>query len=153
MIYNYVFMLALFHNKKCYNCINLFSCILWDFIVLGLVLSWWRIKHAKKVNAVLRLPREKLASKGTHEKATWEAHSESWRVKCQAAFREYLTRKAILRGTHETFCLEDFKCDFLTFTHTIYTLITHKSKRDYSKKNPREVSTTHPPFLEKATHP
>ena len=29
---------GLFHDKKCCNCINLFPCILWDFIVLGLVL-------------------------------------------------------------------------------------------------------------------
>ena len=33
----------LFHNKKCCNCINLFPCILWDFILLALVLSWWRL--------------------------------------------------------------------------------------------------------------
>ena len=40
---------------------------------------------------------------------------------------------------------------FLPFTHTIYTLITHKSKRDYSeRKNPRQVfyNTTHPSFRE-----
>ena len=34
------FMLTLFHNKKCCNCINFVPCVLWDFIVLGLVLSW-----------------------------------------------------------------------------------------------------------------
>ena len=39
VIYNYV-LLALFHNKKCCNCFNLYPCTLWDFIVLGLVLSW-----------------------------------------------------------------------------------------------------------------
>ena len=33
------FMLALFHDKKCYNCIIFVYCVLWDFIVLGLVLS------------------------------------------------------------------------------------------------------------------
>ena len=33
------FMLALFHDKKCYNCIIFVHCVLWDFIVLGLVLS------------------------------------------------------------------------------------------------------------------
>ena len=32
-------MLVVFHDKKCYNFINLFSCILWDLIVKGLVLS------------------------------------------------------------------------------------------------------------------
>ena len=35
----------LFHDKKCGNCFNFVLCILWDFIVLGLVLSWWRIEH------------------------------------------------------------------------------------------------------------
>ena len=33
-------MLALFYDKKCYNCINFVFFILWDFIILGLVLSW-----------------------------------------------------------------------------------------------------------------
>ena len=40
VIYNYVFMLALFRDKKCCNFFNFVPCILWDFIVLGLVLSW-----------------------------------------------------------------------------------------------------------------
>ena len=40
VIYNYVFILALFHDKKCCICFNFVPCILWDFIVLGLVLSW-----------------------------------------------------------------------------------------------------------------
>ena len=31
-------------QKKCCNCFNLFPCILWDFIVLGLVSNWWRLK-------------------------------------------------------------------------------------------------------------
>ena len=38
-------MLALFHDKNCCNYFNLFPCILWNFIVWGLVLSWWRIEH------------------------------------------------------------------------------------------------------------
>ena len=40
VIYNYVLWLALFHDKKYCNCFNFVLCILWDFIVLGLVLSW-----------------------------------------------------------------------------------------------------------------
>ena len=28
-----MFLLALFHDKKCFNCINLFAYILWDLIV------------------------------------------------------------------------------------------------------------------------
>ena len=40
MIFHITFMLALSHNKKFCNFINLFPCILWDLFVLGLVLSW-----------------------------------------------------------------------------------------------------------------
>ena len=39
-----MFLLGLFHEKKCCNCFNFVPCTLWDFIVLGLVLSWWRLK-------------------------------------------------------------------------------------------------------------
>ena len=115
VIYNYV-LCYLFHDKKCCNCINLFPCILWDFIVLDLVLSWWRIKLAMKISAVSRLPHKNLANKSSHKKATWEAYVG---IKCQVVFREYFARKAISRGTHKTLRLEDFKCDFLTL-HPYY---------------------------------
>ena len=130
-------MLALFHDKKCCNCIKLFPCILWDFIVLSLVLSWWRIKHAMKISAISWLARKKFASKGSREKAMWEAHVGSWRIKCQVAFCEYFARKAILRGTCKTLYLKDFKCDFLTFTHTIYTLIITKVNEVIQRKKPK----------------
>ena len=42
MVFHITFMLALFHEKKCCNFINLFPFILWDLIVMGLVLSWSR---------------------------------------------------------------------------------------------------------------
>ena len=44
---------------------------------------------------------------------------------------------------------------FLSFTHTIYTLISHKSKRGYSERKPSIsfYNTTHPSFRERATHP
>ena len=80
--FHITFVLALFHDKKCYNCINLFPCILWDFTILGLVLSWWRL--LKKL--ILRL----VSRVVQFAKVTWEAHAGSWRVKCQATFRESL---------------------------------------------------------------
>ena len=40
MVFHITFMLVLFHDKKCCNCINLFPCILCNLIVMGLVLSW-----------------------------------------------------------------------------------------------------------------
>ena len=39
MVCHIIFMLALFHDKKCCNFFNLFLCILWDLILMGLVLS------------------------------------------------------------------------------------------------------------------
>ena len=44
---------------------------------------------------------------------------------------------------------------FLPLTHTIYTLITHKSKGDYSERKPQIgfYNTTHPAFRQRATHP
>ena len=39
MVFQIIFMLSLFHDKKCCNFINLFPCILWNLIVMGLVLS------------------------------------------------------------------------------------------------------------------
>ena len=35
MIFYITFVLALFHNKKCCNFINLFPCILWNLIVMS----------------------------------------------------------------------------------------------------------------------
>ena len=128
------FMLVLFHNKKCYNCNKLFLCILWNFIILGLVLSWWKIKHAMKISAISRLARKKLESKGTR-KPTWEAHAGSWKVKCQAVFREYFIRKAISWGTHETLCLEDFKCNSYTLhPYYVYPHYPQKQIEGYSKR-------------------
>ena len=136
-------MLALFHDKKCCICNKLFPCILWDFIVLGLVLSWWRIKHAIKINEISRLARKKFVSKGSCEKTMWEVHARSWRVKCQVAFREYFARQAISRGTCETLCLEDFKCDFHTL-HPYYIYLHYPQKcRRQLIENPRGFYNTH----------
>ena len=44
---------------------------------------------------------------------------------------------------------------FLPFTHTIYTLITHKSKRSHSERKTLDrfsTTHTHPSFRERATH-
>ena len=42
---------------------------------------------------------------------TWGVHAGSWRVKCQTVLCESLRDLANLRVTHETLCLEDYKCD------------------------------------------
>ena len=56
---------------------------------------------------------------------------------CQPkGFRECLVGKAVLRSIHGT--LKNFlSVTFLPFTHTIYTIITHKSvKKPFREKNP-----------------
>ena len=55
---------------------------------------------------------QEVHKKGFREKDTWEAHVGSWRLKCQAVFHKYFAKQAILQGTREILCLEDFKCDF-----------------------------------------
>ena len=42
-------------------------------------------------------------------------------------FASHFATQAKLWVTHETYCLDDFKCDFYILHPTIYTLITHKS--------------------------
>ena len=44
MVFHITFMLALFHDKKCCNCINFFLFVfLWDLFVMSLVLSLWKL--------------------------------------------------------------------------------------------------------------
>ena len=141
-------MLDFFSDKECCNCIKLFLCILWDSIVLGLVLSWWRIKHEMKISAVSRLAR-KFLRKGSRGKATREVHVGSWSVKCRATFREHFVRYAISRSTRETLCLKDFKCDFLTpHPYYIYPHYPQKYMRGHSeRKTLNRFSTTHTPIF------
>ena len=113
-------MLALFHDKKCCNCSNFVPCILWDFIVLDLVLSWWKLKLKWRINGF----HEKL----NRERACEEHMTGSWRV---------VPGNRFLPG--------GFLCmNSLPFTHTIYTLITHKCKRRHSERKTLDrFSTTH----------
>ena len=136
-------MLTLFHDKKCCNCFNFVRYILWDFIVLGLVLSWWRIEHVldEQVDFVRSLPVKKPREK----------HVGSWRVVPGYQFRECLARRANSRDTRETLCLENFKCNFLTLhLYYIYPHYPQKYVRLFREENPRKVfyNTTHP-FLER----
>ena len=82
VIYNYVLCWLLFYDKKCCNYFNVISCILWDFIILGLVLSWWRIEHVlEKQKDFMRRSRE-ACEKLTRETAMWEAHD--WKLRSRA---------------------------------------------------------------------
>ena len=56
-----------------------------------------------------------------------EHMTERWRVMPGCIFCECLARKANLRRTRKTFCLViSYVLLYHVFTHTIYTLITHK---------------------------
>ena len=72
------FMLTLFHYKKCCICFNSVPCILWDFIVLGLVLSRWRIEHV--------LNEQVDFTSVLQEAYPWKSHVRStcWKLKSRA---------------------------------------------------------------------
>ena len=124
--FSHKFVLVLFYDKKCCNYINLFPYILWDLFIMSLVLSWWRL--LKKLISQLGSQVVQLA------KVTWEAHAESWRVNefrdssCNLANSRDDLRNALIAGI--------LSVTFLSFTHTIYTLITHKSERRLSNRKP-----------------
>ena len=146
-------MLALFHDKKCCNCFNLFPCILWDFIVLGLVLSWWRLKlNWRSVHFATSL--WEVYEKGSHEKACEKHMTRSWRVVPGCCFHKCLAGKAFSRDSCKTFCLEVFlSVTCLPFTHAIYTLITHKCKKGHSERKTLDrFSTTHTPIFLKESY-
>ena len=127
-------MLVLFHDRKCCNCINFFPCILWDFIVLNLVLSWWRIKHEMKISAISWLAYKKFArkvlAKRAREKHMLEAKESSVRLHFVSTSWDKPSREVPTK--HSAWRI--LSMTFLSFTDTIYTLITHKSKRSYLEK-------------------
>ena len=114
-------MLALFHDKKCCNCINLFPCILWDLFVKSLVLSWWRLLKTEKIAQDSKVCDLLTTDSWVDNlwKVTWEAHTRSWRVKCQTIFASHFATWLTPRVTCETLYLDDFKCDSYTL-HSYY---------------------------------
>ena len=126
MVFHITFMLALFHDKKCCNCINLFPCILWDLFVMGLVLSWWRLLK-KLISWLSSLVVQPM-------KVTWEAHAGSWRVSEFCNSSRNLTKSrddlqnALIAGI--------LSVTLIPFTHTLYTLITHKIVRRLFREKP-----------------
>ena len=126
MVFHITFMLALFHDKKCCNCINLFPCILWDLFVMGLVLSWWRLLK-KLISWLSSLVVQPM-------KVTWEAHAGSWRVSEFCNSSRNLTKSrddlqnALIAGI--------LSVTLIPFTHTLYTLIIHKIVRRLFREKP-----------------
>ena len=60
-------MLVLFHDKKCCNCFYFVPCILWDFIVFGLVLRLVKTQAYMKNQWISRKAHEKLSRERAHE--------------------------------------------------------------------------------------
>ena len=93
----------------------------------------------------------KVPAKRSREKHMLEAKESSVRLHFASTLRDKLSREVPTKLSAQRI----LSVTFLPFTRTIYTLITHKSKGGFSKKNPRQVfnNTTHPSFRERATHP
>ena len=128
-------MLALFHDKKCCNCFNFVPYILWDFIVLDLVLSWWRIEHVLDEQVDFASVSREAYPLNSHMRST------CWKLKGHA-------RLLVLRVSREKgqptklFAWRILSVTFLPFTHTIYTLITHKSMWSYLERKILEMFST-----------
>ena len=92
VLYNYVLCWLYFMTKSVVIALILFPCILWDFIVLGLVLIWWRIEHEMKISSVSRVARKmfarKVPAKRAREKHMLEAKESSVRLHSESTSRD-----------------------------------------------------------------
>ena len=82
LIYNYVVYWFYFIIKSVIIVLNYFFGILWNFIVLGLVLSLWKIKHKMKISAVMWLARKKFARKVFRK---GHVRNTCWKLKSQVS--------------------------------------------------------------------
>ena len=152
-------MLVLFHDKKCGNCFNFVPgncfnfvpCILWDFIVLGLVLSWWIIKHVLyDQSGFCKCLTKSLLAIEPYEKHMLEVEESCQAVSFTSVSREGPTCEILAK----LFSWRILSVTFIPFTHTIYTLITYKSMRSYSKRKTldRFSTTQHTHLLERESY-
>ena len=120
MVFHWTFMLALFYDKKCCNFINLFTCILWDLIVMGLVLSWWRL---------LKIFNLRKAMWGAHVEVQESVHLASISILGQPA--RYPARYPARWPNNW-----EFKYDSSTLhPYYIYLYYPHNCKEAIQKKN------------------
>ena len=85
-----------------------------------------------KISAILRLAHKKFARKGSHEKHMLEVEESSAKLHFVSTSRDRPSRK--VPAKHSAWRI--LSVPFLPFTYTIYTLITHNSKRGYSERKP-----------------
>ena len=99
---------------------------------------------------ILRKACEKLS----RERATWGAHD--WKLKSRArlSFSQVSRGKALLARKSRNILPGGFLGEtFIPFTHTIYTLIIHKCKRDNSERKTLDrFSTTCTPFFKRESY-
>ena len=127
MVFHTTFMLALFLDKKGWNCINLFPCILWDLIVMDLVLSGEYL--IKTVEGHMRSTCRKFKSQSVSWLISWHGKLARWPTKCIDRW--------------------DFKCDFYTLhSYYIYAHYPQNCKQAIQKKT-LERFPQHPPFKER----
>ena len=102
-----------------------------------------------KISAVLRLARKKFARKvpvkRAREKHMLETKESSAKFHFVSASRDRLSREVLAKRS----AWRILSVTFLPFTHTIYTLITYKSKGGYLERTLDgflQHNTIHPPF-------
>ena len=87
-----------------------------------------------KIGAILRLARKKFVkkvpAKRAREKYMLEAEEPSARLHFVSTSQDRPSREVLAKLS----AWRILNVTFLHFTHIIYTLITHKSKRSYSEK-------------------
>ena len=109
MVFHMTFILALFHDKKCCNFINLFPCILQDLIVMSLVLGGE--DFIKTVEGCMM--------------------SNCWKLKSQCVSLLILRLGQLARCTDS----QDFKCDSYTLhPYYIYPNYPQNCKEVVQKK-------------------
>ena len=128
---------GLFHDKKCYNCINLFPCIFVRFICNGFSIKWWRFDQDNWKS---------------HNKHMQEGEQSGQVSSSVQPFQEVNSRLGFATCTSRErpvmFPYLTENCDF-SYSHHLYyiTLITHRNgKEPIERKILRKVSTTHPPY-------
>ena len=125
VIYNYVLCWIYSITKNVVN-FNFVPCILWDFIVLGLILSWWKIKHVLDEQVNFASVSQETYLRKSHLRSTcWKLKSHA-RLLISSVSREGLTHEIPAK----LYTWRIFKCDFLTLhPYFIYPYYPQKYER------------------------
>ena len=138
-------MLALFHDKKCCIYIILFLVFCVGFYCIGFSI--------KLVKSRAWIEEQVDFARNSWEANLWKTHVKGtcWKLESHANLEDFAIVSWV-RPSREVlvkrFAWKILSVTFLPFTHTIYTLITHKSMRDYSERKTLDrFSTTHTPIF------